>query len=153
MSGNVDAVEPLDEELFELLENVGEHRDALEGLAETAEALEGSGMLDLLEVVATRDASTNEQLYDAFVEDEGKLRLVQNLTLLTSVASRVDPDSLAHGLEALSGDDGLAAVADERPPRVGPVGAFKRLRDPDVQRGLGLVFELLEAVGRQYDGK
>lgn len=151
MSTDADAVEPLDEDFVALLENVAEHRESLEGLAETAEALEGSGMFDLLEVIATRDTSTNEQLYEAFVEDEGKLRLVQNLTLLASVASRVDPDSLARGMETVSGDDGLAAAASERPPRVGPMGAFKRLRDPDVQRGLGLVFEVLEAVGRQYD--
>lgn len=150
---NADAVEPLDEDLVELLENVGEHRDALEGLAETAEALEGSGIFDLLEVMATRDATSNEQLYEAFVEDEGKLRLVQNLALLGNVASRVDPQSLGRALQALSGDDELAAVAEEGPSRVGPVGTFNKLRDPDVQRGLGLVFAVLGAVGRQFDEK
>lgn len=147
MSTKPDSIDAGDEDLANLLEDLAERREALETLVESVEALERSGLLDVLDVVATHDQKGNEQLYEAFVEDEGKLRLLQNLNLLAGVLSRVDPDALAGLLQTASTSDELSALAEGAPQRVGPIGVYRRLRDPFVQRGLGFVFALLGAIG------
>lgn len=147
MSTKPDAIDAVDEDAAELLAGLAEHEEALETLVESVEALERSGLLDVLDVVATRDQKGSEQLYEAFVEDEGKLRLLQNLNLLAGVLARVDPDALAGVLQAASSSEELSALTEETPQRVGPIGVYRRLRDPFVQRGLGFVFAFLGALG------
>lgn len=133
----------IEEELETVLADVAEHSESVERLLETVETLERSGIFDLLQVVGVRDEGSSEQAYEVFAEDPGNLRTVQNLSLLAGGLSRIDPDVLAATLDgsALDGED----LAD--PPELGLVGILRQLRDPDVQRGLGMVFLLLKQLG------
>lgn len=134
-------------ELETVLADVADHSESVEGLLETVETLERSGIFDLLQVVGVRDEGSSEQAYEVFAEDPGNLRAVQNLSLLAGGLSRIDPDVLAATLDgaALDGED----LAD--PPELGLVGILRQLRDPDVQRGLGMVFLLLKQFGMGVD--
>lgn len=137
----------LETELVVLLEELAEHRDTLGTLVETAETLEQSGLLDLLLVVGTRDVESGEQLYETFAENPEDLRAVQNVSLLAGGLSRVDPDTLAAAMESVEAGQPVSRDAWADPPEIGLVGILRQLRDPDIQRGLGVVFLFLKAIG------
>lgn len=133
----------LEEDVLAMLEEVAEHREALEDMISVVERFNESGALDLLAAAGTRDQRSDEQLYEAFADDPANLRTVQNLSLLAAGLSRVDPDVLATMMEG----DGVAADEFADPPELGLLGVFHQLRDPEVRRGLGVVILLLKQLG------
>lgn len=137
----------VEDKLEDLLQELEAQRRELAPLLEAAEVLDGSGLLDLADVLTTREEGQGEQLYEAFVEDPGNLRTVQNVSLVAGAFSEVDPDQMAAALGRVSEGHAVEADVLADPPRVGPWGAFRRLQDPDVQRGLGFLLTLLEMVG------
>lgn len=141
----------LSEDTLAALENISEHREALENLMSVIETLDESGLLDLLEVVGTRDVENNEQFYEAFAEDPASLRAVQNLSLLANGLSGMDPDTLATMLNGMQDGERISQAELRNPPKLGLLGMLKQLRDPAVQRGLGTVFLLLERIGARSD--
>lgn len=136
-----------DGELEAALETIVEHQETIDELLEAAETLEGSGVLDLLTVAGTRDEREGELFYETFADEPGNLRTVQNLSLLAGTLSEVDPDALGATLES----SGVSADEFEEPPEVGLVGILRKLRDPDVRRGLGTAFLLLKAIGSRTE--
>lgn len=133
----------LEADTLAVLEEVSEHREALEDLLGVIETFHESGALDLLAATGTRDQKSDEQLYEAFADDPANLRAVQNLSLLAAGLSRVDPDVLAAMMEG----DGVPADEFADPPELGLLGILRQLRDPAVRRGLGVVFLLLKQLG------
>ncbi|MFB6095170.1 MAG: DUF1641 domain-containing protein [Halodesulfurarchaeum sp.] len=132
-----------EEDLDAVLAEMAEHREAVEDLLDVVDTFDENGALDLLAAVGTRNAAGTEQLYEAFAEDPANLRAVQNLSLLAAGLSRVDPDVLA----ATMGGDAVDADEFAEPPELGLVGILQQLRDPEVRRGLGVVFLLLKQLG------
>lgn len=136
-----------DEDVERALETLAEHEETIDELLDALETLEGSGALDLLQVAGTRDEQRDELFYEVFTEDPANLRAVQNLSLLAGVLAEVDPDALGAMLDS----SGVSAEDFEDPPEVGLVGIVRELRDPDVRRGLGTAFQLLNALGSRPD--
>lgn len=135
----------VEQKLEDLLQELEAQRRKLAPLLKAAEVLEGSGLLDLAEVLTAREEG--EQLYEAFVEDPGNLRAVQNLSLVAGAFSEVDPGQVAAALERVREGHAVETELLADPPRVGLWGALRQLQDPDVQRGLGFLFTLLKMVG------
>ncbi|MFB6104949.1 MAG: DUF1641 domain-containing protein [Halobacteriaceae archaeon] len=61
-----------------------------------------------------------------------------------------DPETV-QGLEMLLRAVGEAGSVESPPDRVGALGLLKATRDPDVQRGLGLLIAVARATGAQLD--
>lgn len=139
----------VDQNVEELLKELEAHRRALDPLLEAAEVLEESGLLDLIDVLTAREEEEGEQLYEAFVEDPGNLRTVQNVSLVAGAFSEVDPDQMATALGRVREGHAVETKKLADPPRVGLWDAIRRLQDPDVQRGLGFLFTILKMVGSQ----
>lgn len=149
---SIDETDPaLEEDIAALLEDLAAHRETLATLVATADTLEQSGILDLMQVVGTRDAQSGEQLYEMFAEYPEDMRSVQNVSLLAGAVSRGDPDTLAAAIEGIEEGPPVTAETVADPPQIGVLGALRQLRDPDVRRGLGVVFVLLKAVGSRSD--
>lgn len=142
---------PLEDDLEAVLEDLATHREALHTLLDTVETLEQSGILDLLLVIGTRDAESGEQLYETFAENPEDLRAVQNASLLVGALARGNPDTLAAGIERIEDGPPISREAVVDPPQIGLLGALRELRDPDVRRGLGVLFVLLKALGSRSD--
>lgn len=147
------ADQALEDDLVVLLEDLVEHRETLVQLMNTAEMLEQSGILDLLQVIGTRDEASGEQIYETFVENPEDLQAVQNLSLLTGGVSRVDPNTLAAAIEGIEDGPSVSREAIENPPQIGLLGALRELRNPAVRRGLGVLFVLLKAIGSRSNGE
>lgn len=137
----------LDEETVEAIEQIAERGESIESVLTVIERFEESGLLDLLDVVSSRDMERNEQLYEVFAEDPGSLRAVQNLSLVAGGLARMDPDALATTM----GGEAVPHEKFEKPPELGLLGILRQLRDPDVRRGLGTVFLLLKFLGTRSD--
>lgn len=145
---SIDGADPvLEDDLVALLEDLTEHRETLAQLMDTAEVLEQSGVLDLLQVIGTRDVASGEQLYETFAENPTDMRAIQNLSLLAGGVSRVDPDVLAATINGIEDGPPVSHGAVADPPQVGLLEALRQLRDPDVRRGLGVLFVFLKAIG------
>lgn len=142
-----------DNELAVVLEDLAEHRETLHYLLETADQLERSGMLDLFQVVATQDRRGTEQIFETFAENPTDLQAVQNATLLARALSRIDPDVLAAGIEGIEEGRGLSKAELSEPPQIGLVGAMRKLRDPDVRRGIGMLFMFLKTLGSRSESR
>lgn len=145
---SVDGVDfDLEDDLVALLEDLAEHRKTLATLMDTVDTLDRSGLLDLLQVIGTRDAESDEQLYETFRDNPEDLRAVQNVSLLVGAVSRGDPDTLAAVIDGIEDGPPVPREAVAEPPQIGLLGVLRQLRDPDVRRGLGAIFVLLKAIG------
>ncbi len=136
--------EPKNLRLLSVLDRFLEQADALEKLAETLEKLDRSGALELVGALA-----------ETLVENLGQLAEPRNLRLLSHAGKAADVlaqiDSNAAGMMV---DLFLEALSEKKlkdPPRLGLVGLLRALFDPEIQRALGLLFELLRALSRALD--
>lgn len=151
---SIDEADPaLEDDLVALLEDLAEHRETLATLADTADTLDQSGVLDLLQVVGTRDAASGEQLYETFAENPEDLRAIQNVSLLAGGMSRVNPDTVATAIDGIEEGPPISREAVADPPQIGLLGALRQLRDPDVKRGLGVLFVVLKAIGSRSESE
>jgi uncharacterized protein YjgD (DUF1641 family) len=87
------------DELVDVMDAVGDNRDAVIDAIETIAILQNNGIFDILQQF-----------------------------------SAIDIDA-----------------ALDSPQRIGPLQATKQLRDPDVQRGIGVLVQLLKALGQEAD--
>ncbi len=140
--------EPKNLRLLSILDRFVEQADALEKLAETLEKLDKSGALELVGEVS-----------ETLVENLGQLAEPRNLRLLShagkavDVLAQIDPNAAGMMvdlfLEALS--ETFPPEKLKNPPRLGLAGLLKALADPEIQRALGILFELLRVVSRTFD--
>ena len=87
------------------------------------------------------------RLMKSFLNDQIVADLSNLLTPLLKALNAVTATDLIDVFErAMQQPDLDRAVAD--PPKVGTFGALGALRDKDVQRGLGIMFALLKALGK-----
>jgi len=131
------------DETVGLAETVGDNGDELQDALETLLALQESGTLDELAELAEVGS-----LATAALDDEMVRSLAATGTGLGEIAQTAADDDTRDGIETL-----LESVGDaEREPaeRVGLLGLLRGLRDPDVQYGLGYLFALAGAIGREH---
>ena len=110
----------------EVLEAI-EEEEALEKLVELLRNLGRSGLLDVL--VAASDPEVVSRLYKLVVST-GLLRLLDRLPELSKLL------------------DELVRALEEPVEPVSLMGFLRRLRDPEVGRGLARLLELLRILGR-----
>jgi len=140
--------EPKNLKLLSALDRFVEQAEALEKLADTLEKLDQSGVLALVGEVS-----------ETLVENLGQLAEPRNLRLLShagkaaDVLAQIDPNAAGMTvdlfIEALS--ETLPPEKLKNPPRLGLLGLLKALSDPEIQRALGILVELLRAVSRTFD--
>ena len=140
--------EPKNLRLLSILDRYVEQADALEKLAETLEKLDESGVLELAGEVSEVLVENLGQLMEP-----RNLRLISHLGKLTDVLAQIDPNAAGMMTELFI--ESLTEVFPKEklrnPPRVGLAGLLRALSDPEIQKGLGVVLELLRVVARTLD--
>jgi len=140
--------EPKNLRLLSILDRFVEQADALEKLAETLEKLDNSGALELVGEVSETLVENLPQLAES-----RNLRLLSHAGKMLDVLAQIDPNAAGMMvdlfLEALS--ETFPPEKLKNPPRLGLAGLLKALADPEIQRALGILFELLRVISRTFD--
>ena len=126
-----------DEKTLDALTAIVQHADILKELVNTLYEFKRSGVLeDLLNAAASLRFLTEGLLTRDFIERIAKLQEVALIagTNLAMDTSKIDCLTYA-----------LAAADDAKP--VGLFGLLSALRDPEVQKGLGLLIAVLKKLG------
>lgn len=120
-----------------------EHVEALNKALDLLVRLDEMGFLD-----AARDMLDPELIGRAasLLLTPSTLKLLDHVDDLLDVLGSVDYAALKDKVPLLT--EALKELPKEAKP-VGLLGLLSALRDPDVQRGLGVAVELLRALGRQ----
>jgi len=141
-------MEPKNLRLLSILARLTEEADALEKVAESLEKLYESGAIEL---VGTLSESLSENL--GMLADPQLLRLLSHGANLLGLLSRIEPN--AAGMMTDLFVESLSEVFPREklrnPPKVGLAGLLRALSDPEIQKGLGVVLELLRVVARTFD--
>jgi uncharacterized protein YjgD (DUF1641 family) len=119
-----------------------ERREALEKFLDLLVRMNELGLLDTL-----KDLMDPELIgrLSELVLTPGMMKLLDRADDLLELAGSVDVEDLKKSLPLVKA--ALEALAREPKP-VGLRGLLGALRDPDVQRGLGLAVEVLRAIGK-----
>ncbi|MDZ7849857.1 MAG: DUF1641 domain-containing protein [Halodesulfurarchaeum sp.] len=119
--------------------------EAIQEAADTMVELQQDGTLDDLTEAATAVSLLANALDDEMVVEAAGL--ANELGLVAGSANQPNViRTLATMMDAMD-----EANAFEDPEQVGMFGAVGKMRDPDVQRGLGFLLEFLGALGRQIE--
>lgn len=129
-------------ETDEDLETEGE---AIQDAAASLVELQQDGTLEDLTEAATAVSLLADALDDEMVTEAAGL--ANDLGLVAGSAAQ--PDTIRTLQTLMDAMD--AAEPFEDPERVGAIGAARKLRDEDVQRGLGFLFTFLGALGQQIE--
>ncbi|MFB6267421.1 MAG: DUF1641 domain-containing protein [Halodesulfurarchaeum sp.] len=128
-----------------LSESVGANADELDATLSKLVELERDGTLDDL-----LEAATTVSLLAEAMDDEMITSVMTTAARLGEVAdSAAQPDALRTIQTMMDALD--EAGAAEEPEQVGLLGTMSKLRDPDVQTGMGFFFAFAGALGRQLD--
>jgi uncharacterized protein YjgD (DUF1641 family) len=124
-----------------------ERREALEKFLDLLVRMNELGLLDTL-----KDLMDPELIgrLSELVLTPGTMKLLDRADDLLELAGSVDVEDLKRSLPLVKA--ALEALAREPKP-VGLRGLLGALRDPDVQRGLGLAIEVLRAIGKATRAK
>jgi uncharacterized protein YjgD (DUF1641 family) len=124
-----------------------ERREALEKFLDLLVRMNELGLLDTL-----KDLMDPELIgrLSELVLTPGTMKLLDRADDLLELAGSVDVENLKKNLPLVKA--ALEALAREPKP-VGLRGLLGALRDPDVQRGLGLAIEVLRAIGKATRAK
>ncbi|MFB6095426.1 MAG: DUF1641 domain-containing protein [Halodesulfurarchaeum sp.] len=128
-----------------LSESVGANADELDAALSKLVQLERDGTLDDL-----LEAATTVSLLAEAIDDEMVTSVMTTVTRLGEVADSAAQPEAIRSIQAMT--DALdEAAAVEEPEQVGLWGTMSKLRDPDVQTGMGFFFAFAGALGRQID--
>ncbi len=145
----------LNEGTLRLLDHSDEILKTLGGIDH--EAIEGLGkIIDLLKVLnktgildALNDILKPEMIdrLSRFMINKGFLRLLDRLDVLLDMLGEIHYEEVERTIPLLN--NVIKAVPEEA-ERVSLLGLMRKLRDEDVQRGVGVITEILKAIGRTY---
>lgn len=140
-------LDPKNLQLVSLLARFLDQAEALDKLAETLEKLNRSGALAFLGHLSENFGEGLGMLMEPQL-----LRLISHGANVLDILSRIEPAAV--GMMAGALQKGLAETFTpevmQDPPRVGLVGLWKQLSDPEVQKALGMLFLLLKAMGKAF---
>jgi len=138
-------MEPKNLRLLSILDRYVEQADALERLAVALEKMDKSGILEL-----AGEASETVMSNLSLLFEPKNLRLLSHLGNLVDILSGIDPTAMGMMIEA--GKKAMSETFDEEmiknPPKVGMMGLFSQLNDPEIQQALGILFQLLRVLPR-----
>jgi uncharacterized protein YjgD (DUF1641 family) len=137
------------EELRSRLEKAPhEHAEALLAGFEVLQALHDQGVLEILRGVLGGGNKILEIVVDASKTPEA-IRGIRNLVIITKILGSLDPELLKKLAEAVPDVlVGTAKAQETEPPGFWEV--FRILRSKKLRRGLVVVNNLLEALGRNF---
>ena len=118
-------------------------------LARLLDTLHESGALRVLNGLLDRLQDVSAIALDGLNTDEGR-NGVANLLILAKLLGRLDADGLDRFVVAL--DRALSAAGERLDQKDDPPGTFsvlKKIREPDVRRGLDATLTLLGTLGSQ----
>ncbi len=131
-------------------QSIDPEAESVQNALKTLVELEESGTLDDLAEVANTVSLASEAVDDDMVKS--LMRSTVRAGELFDTAAG-EPEALRN-LEVLTGAlTESAPDPAEAPDRVGMVGALRKMRDPDVQRGLGFTLQLLGQIGEQLEAR
>ena len=141
-----------EEKLAGLLKTLMEHADELQSLLDQLLELKRSGVLDAMMIVINRF----EELIHYLFQDPALFRLLSiGVDGTLGAMSKLEaPDiinmkaTMQELVVRLGKNASPDLVANPKPVK-GIRGLLSALNDPDVQRGLGVVFALLKMLGKQ----
>lgn len=141
-----------EEKLTELLKALAENADELKELVDRLIELKRSGVIDALMIIVNRF----EELIHYLFQDPAVFRLLSiGVDGTLGAMSKLEaPDVLnikatMQELIVRLGKNARPDVIVNPKPVKGIWGLLGMLSDPDVQRGLGVAFELLKMLGKQ----
>lgn len=124
-------------------------QEALEKGLAVLTKLHESGMLEFAEGASELMGDSLSYLLDPKV-----LKIFSNLAYLLHILELLEPTMISvmaeHFIKELNREVTPELMKD--PPRLGPLALVKALGDPDVQKGLGVLFVFLKVLGRAFDG-
>jgi uncharacterized protein YjgD (DUF1641 family) len=140
------------EELRSRLEKApDEHAEALLASFAVLQALHDQGVLELLRGVLGGGNKILEIVVDAAKTPEA-IRGIRNLVIITKVLGSMDPELLKKLTEAIPDVlVGVAKAQETEPP--GFLEVFRILRSKNLRRGLVVVNNLLEVLGRNFSAE
>lgn len=128
------------EELSKLLDLLPQLTELLQIIKELKETGTLDVVLDFIYTIReARDMLTDDVLQSLASLASWALDLVKRLSSNSAFVDKV--------VDAITSDEMEQAL--QNPPKVTLGGIIKMLRDPDVQRGLGIVFSILKALGAE----
>ena len=127
------------------LDELEAESEAIQEAADTMVELQQDGTLDDLTEAATAVSLMADALDDEMVVEAAGL--ANELGLVAGSATQTNTiRTLVTMMDAMDEADTF-----EDPEKIGMVGAVRKLRDEDVQRGLGFLMAFLGALGRQIE--
>jgi len=137
------------EELVSRLEKApAEHAEALLAGFEVLQALHDQGILEILRGVLEGGNKILEIIVEAAKTPEA-IRAIRNLVIMTKILGAIDPELLKKLAEAIPD----ALVGEAKAQEIEPPGFWEVLhilRSESLRRGLAVVNNLLEALGRNF---
>jgi uncharacterized protein YjgD (DUF1641 family) len=119
-----------------------ERREALEKFLDMLVKMNELGLLDTI-----RDLLDPEFIgrLSELLMTPGTLKLLDHIDDLLDLAGSIDVEAIKGNMPLIRA--ALEALSREPKP-VGITGLMRAMSDPDVQKGLGLMVELLKAIGK-----
>lgn len=111
------------------------------------EVIKGLEKLDEESVEQLVDLLGTVQMMKGYLTDQTVADLARILTSMLKVVNAISNSDLIDVIEKAMQDPGLDKAL-LNPPKIGLLGLLGALRDPEVQKGLGIVITLVKALGR-----
>ena len=119
--------------------------DKIEALNKTLQLLSKLNELGILDAVTDILEPEVIERAASLIMNQSTLRIADRIDQLTGILGKIDYDTLEKRINLLN--EALKSIP-EKPKRIGLLGLLGELRDPDVQRGMGVLIELLKAIGK-----
>ncbi|AGE70308.1 hypothetical protein SacN8_01635 [Sulfolobus acidocaldarius N8] len=151
-SNLLEILREMDDNSVRSLKSILRRAKTIDGLMVRLEELENSGALDVLLNLAYAGKTMKDMLNDDALAEIGKY-LSQFLEAYPRVMGLLNSVTDGNGLvsrmmNAMKSEDVRKAL--ESPPKVSISGLIKQLSDPEVQVGLGVLFSVIKAIGKEF---
>ena len=124
--------------------------DKLEALDKTLQLLSKLNKLGILDTVTDiLDPETIKRIAILII-NPSTLRILDRIDQLTEIIGKIDYDTLQERINIIN--EALKSIP-EKPKQIGTLGLLGELRNPDVQKGIGVIIELLKAIGKTAEKK
>ncbi|MGO1058441.1 DUF1641 domain-containing protein [Planococcus sp. FY231025] len=138
--------------LFELETQVAEQQQALHKLLEITGELDKAGILDAVNaMVKARENLTEIAVHQA--AREPVTTLINNVMNAAGALTSIDPGTTAKLAAGVQGGFHEAEKAQAARRKIGPLGLWKALRDPDVNRSIRFGLNFLKGMGKELGQK
>lgn len=134
--------------LFELETQLASQQQALHKLLELTGELDKAGILDAVNaMVKARENLTEIAVHQA--AREPVTTLINNLMNAAGALTAVDPATTAKLAASIQRGLSEAEMQQTNSRKIGPLGLWKALRDPDINRSIRFGMDFLKGMGKE----